>query len=165
MNKFTLDKVFIDPQLFYNYLKEYGYKFNKEIEKHIFYNKIILNNIDIISNINKINNIFRIIKDEINIKPFIIILLSINNQNIKNIYRECLIKWNINKPEHFKNKNFKYFLEKLNKNALNLFLESIDDFINKHDYNDNNKKISENEKKKLCFFILNCIENYYYIYV
>jgi len=154
MDKFIFEKIVINPILFYKSLVGYGYIFDKNLEKY-FVNKSTKIDKNTKENMNRIYDIFSINKN-INIEPFIILLLSVDKSNLKNIYRHFLIKWNNYKKKiyKFKNKTFKFKLNEI-KN-LDMFLESVNNFIN----SEQNKEY----KNKCVYFILNCIQNYYYLF-
>ena len=151
MDKYVFKKLIIEPILFYKTIYEHGYIFNKNIENYFIDNKKYNLDKDTIKNINRLIDIFSV--DNINIKPFIVILLSVDNLNLKNISRHILVKWNIYKQldKRFQKKKINLKLSEL---TLYYFLDNIDKFIN------SNKSMKNN----LIYFVLNSIENYFYLF-
>ena len=158
MEKYIFNKIIIDPILFYKTIHNYGYRFNKDIESYINNKNTNISNKNL-EYIKKINELFIV---EINIKPFIIILLSLNDKLFyKNLFRHLIIKWNNYKKldNLIENLNLNTTLEKINN--LDIFLEKIYKFIH---INHNKNKNTIEIKKKLSYFILNSIENYFCLF-
>jgi len=148
MDQYIFDKLIIEPILFYKSLLKYGYVFDKNIEKYFIGKNNLIANKKL--QIDKLNNILTT-KKQLNLQPFIVILLSLDRQYLKNIYRHILTKWKIYKSleNNFANKTFNLPLGNLNN--LDQLIDCLQEFLSVNKWHD-----------RLVFFILNTIQNYFY---
>ena len=149
-DEIILNKINLEPNLFYSLLINYNYKFKSKYVKYFTENKNELSEEEL-SQVENLYNIFKDIENlKISIEPYIILILSLEPFELNNLLRFFIINWNILIDCHNEN-SFGYTLEdfsKIPKNKLlSEFLNILKNFI---------------VDKKKAFFILNSLQNYFY---
>lgn len=149
-DEIILNKINLEPNLFYSLLINYNYKFKSKYINYFTKNKNELNEKEL-SNIELLYEIFKDIESlDISIEPYIILILSLEPYELNNLLRFFIIKWNALKDCHIEN-SFGYTLEEFSKiSKKNLLLEFL-----------NILKTFVVDQQK-AFFILNSLQNYFY---
>ena len=149
-----LDKIKLEPKLFYSLLINYGHNFQNKYINYFTKDDVQKNQLsnNELQDIDRLYTIFKNIENlDISIEPYIILILSLENFEINNLLRYFIIKWNTLIDNQIEN-SFGYTLEDFSKiskkHTLQEFLNIIKTFIQ----NDQNKS----------FFILNALQNYFY---
>lgn len=175
------DLIKISPDLLYQYLKIRGYKFDYELKKKLYeLNKEYHNN-DVVYQILDINELCEKYDISLNIKNtiqllihlddyninyinYILILNSLDIQQIKNLYRYLMIKWDKFKNNNLNKENDIFYFTFVDKIELIRLETNYDDiyqiFINKI-----MNFISFNNNKTIniyLFFFINTLQEYLY---
>jgi hypothetical protein len=149
-DEIILNKINLEPNLFYSLLLNYNFKFKSKYINYFTKNKNELNEKELYN----IELLYEIFKDteflEISIEPYIILILSLESYELNNLLRFFIIKWNTLKDCHTEN-SFVYTLEEFSKipkqDLLSEFLNILKTFV---------------LDQKRSFFILNSLQNYFY---
>ena len=142
MNSLNIDNIFkLEPTNFILKMNKNGIIKEKEIELlKIQAEKVGFENLD--EEINKTYNLFKNIENYgVNVIYYMIIFKNISLQQIKNLYRFFLMKWNIvkNRKDYFKNIDLKYKLEDIitiidYKSLIIVFTDTFIEFINNGEF-------------------------------
>lgn len=142
MNSLNIDNVFkLEPTNFILKMNKNGIIKEKEIELlKIHAEKVGFENLD--EEISKTYNLFKNIENYgVNVIYYMIIFKNISLQQIKNLYRFFLMKWNIvkNRKDYLKKIDLKYKLEDIitivdYKNLIMFFTETFIEFINNGEF-------------------------------